>query len=180
MLRGRNTSPPKPVRPAAKRGRAALSEENLEELREAFNLFDTDRRGFIDPRELKAAMRALGFDVKKEQVRRMLAEAGKDPTSSVAFDDFCEMLATRMSEKGSKEEVMKIFKLFDDDNTGKISFRNLKRVAQELGESLTDEELQEMIDEADRNGDGLLDFDEFYRVMRKRGTDPLSDYDSDD
>ena len=48
------------------------------------------------------------------------------------------------------------FHFFDDDDTGKISFRNLKRVARELGENMTDEELQEMIDEADRDGDGEI------------------------
>jgi centrin-1 len=74
---------------------------------------------------------------------------------------------------------MKVFELFDDDNSGKISFRNLKRVANELGENLTDEELQEMIDEADRDGDGVINEDEFYRVMKKRGTNPLDDMDSD-
>ena len=52
-------------------------------------------------------------------------------------------------------------------SVGKISFRNLKRVAKELGENMTDEELQEMIDEADRDGDGEISEDEFLRIMKK-------------
>ena len=72
-----------------------------------------------------------------------------------------------MSEKDSKEEILKAFRLFDDDSTGKISFKNLKRVAKELGENLTDEELQEMIDEADRDGDGEINEAEFLRIMKK-------------
>ena len=72
-----------------------------------------------------------------------------------------------MSEKDSKEEILKAFKLFDDDDTGKISFANLKRVADELGESLTDEELKEMIGEADRSGEGEVNQEDFLRIMKK-------------
>jgi hypothetical protein len=57
--------------------------------------------------------------------------------------------------------------LLADDQTGKISFRNLKRVAKELGENMTDEELQEMIDEADRDGDSEINEEEFLRIMKK-------------
>ena len=63
--------------------------------------------------------------------------------------------------------MVKAFKLFDDDGSGKISFKNLKRVARELGETMTDEELQEMIEEADRDGDGEIGEDDFIRIMKK-------------
>ena len=65
------------------------------------------------------------------------------------------------------EEIIKAFRLFDDDETGKISFRNLKRVAKELGENMTDEELQEMIDEADRDCDGEVSEEEFICILKK-------------
>ena len=63
------------------------------------------------------------------------------------------------------DEIRRVFKLFDDDETGRISFRNLKRVARELGENMTDEELQEMINKADLDGDGEVNEDEFMRIM---------------
>mmetsp|Transcript_60194 Transcript_60194/g.130730 ORF Transcript_60194/g.130730 Transcript_60194/m.130730 type:complete len:82 (+) Transcript_60194:322-567(+) len=77
------------------------------------------------------------------------------------------MMTSKMSERDPMEEIIKAFRLFDDDETGKISFRNLKRVAKELGENMTDEELQEMIDEADRDGDGEVSEEEFIRIMKK-------------
>eukprot|EP00811_Abedinium_folium_P006535 NODE_16022_length_1016_cov_13.389201.p5 GENE.NODE_16022_length_1016_cov_13.389201~~NODE_16022_length_1016_cov_13.389201.p5 ORF type:complete len:82 (-),score=41.62 NODE_16022_length_1016_cov_13.389201:245-490(-) len=77
------------------------------------------------------------------------------------------MMTFKILNRDPKEEILKAFKLFDDDNTKKISFRNLKRVAKELGERMTDEELQEMIDEADRDGDGEVNEEEFLRIMKK-------------
>uniref|UniRef100_A0A8C5CG09 EF-hand domain-containing protein n=1 Tax=Gadus morhua TaxID=8049 RepID=A0A8C5CG09_GADMO len=138
----------KPSPAAAQRKKPAhkqpeLTEEQKQEIREAFDLFDTDGTGTIDVKELKVAMRALGFEPKKEEIKKMI------------------------SEKDFTEEILKAFRLFDDDCTGRISFKNLKRVAKELGENLTDEELQEMIDEADRDGDGEVNEQEFLRIMKK-------------
>lgn len=70
-----------------------------------------------------------------------------------------------MLERDPQEEILKAFKLFDDDTSGKISLRNLRRVARELGENMTDEELRAMIDEFDRDGDGEINEDEFIAIM---------------
>ncbi len=88
-------------------------------------------------------------------------------SGTIDFNEFLQLMSVKMSERDSKEEILKAFKLFDDDSTGKITFKNLKRVAKELGENLTDEELQEMIDEADRDGDGEINEDDFLRIMKK-------------
>nr|XP_060634956.1 uncharacterized protein LOC132776873 [Anolis sagrei ordinatus] len=144
-----------------------LSEDQKQEVKEAFDLFDTEGNGTIDIKELKVAIRALGFEPKKEEIRKMIAELGKEGSSVIEFEDFLTMMTKKMSEKDTQEEILKAFRLFDEDGTGKISFKNLKQVSKELGEKLTDEELQEMIDEADRDGDGEINEQEFLRIMKK-------------
>ncbi|KFO37665.1 centrin-2-like [Fukomys damarensis] len=142
-----------------------LTEEQKQEIREAFDLFGAD--GTIDVKELKVAMRALGFEPKKEEIKKMISEIDKEGTGKMNFSGFLTVMTQKMSEKDTKEEILKAFKLFDDDETGKILFKNLKRVSKELGESLTDEELQKMTDEADRDGDREVSEQEFLRIMKK-------------
>ena len=67
---------------------------------------------------------------------------------------FVYLVAERVVNRSPIEEIHRAFQLFDDDNTGRISLRNLKRVAKELGENLDDDELQAMIDEFDLDEDG--------------------------
>merc|ERR1712217_108481 len=131
-----------------------LTEEQKQEIKEAFDLFDTDGSGEIDSKELKVAMRALGFEPKKEEIQKMISDVDDDGSGTIGYEEFLKMMTFKILNRDPKDEILKAFRLFDDDETGKISFKNLKRVAKELGERMTDEELQEMIDEADRDGDG--------------------------
>ena len=160
--------------------RTVVHQDILDELKEAFILFDSESKGYLDGRELKSAIRALGFDIKKEQIRQMMNGLGKEPSDTIKFDEFVLCMKDRMQNKGTREEVMKIFALFDDEQSGRITFRNLKRVAMEIGENISDEDLRDMIEEADRDGDGALNFEEFYRIMKRRNTDPLDCWDSSD
>ena len=144
-----------------------LTEEQKQEIKEAFDLFDTDGSGSIDAKELKVAMRALGFEPKKEEIQKMIADVDTDGSGQIEWEEFLKMMTQKILNRDPMEEIKKAFKLFDDDNTGKITFKNLKRVAKELGEKITDEELQEMIDEADRDGDGEVNEEDFIRIMKK-------------
>ncbi len=124
-------------------------------------------------------MRALGFEVKNDELKKMVSDVDTDGSGQIEFAEFLAMMTGKMGEKDSREDIEKVFKLFDDDNTNKISFRNLARVAEELGENIDDEELQDMIKQADRDGDGEINIDEFYRIMKKKGNF-LEDLSSDD
>ncbi len=112
-------------------------------------------------------MRALGFEPKREEIKKMIADVDKDGSGVIDYPEFLDMMTQKMAERDPREEMLKAFRLFDDDETGKISFRNLKRVAKELGENMTDDEITEMIEEADRDGDGEISEEEIMRIMRK-------------
>ena len=81
-------------------------------------------------------MRAMGFEPRKEEIKKMISEIDKDESGKIAYSEFVNLMTIKMAEKDVKEEILKAFKLFDDDNTGKISFSNLKRVAESLGKYL--------------------------------------------
>ncbi|KAI8503147.1 centrin-3 [Branchiostoma floridae] len=148
-----------------RRKRRELTEEQKQEIKEAFELFDTDKDHAIDYHELKVAMRALGFDVKKADVLKILRDYDREATGKISYEDFSEVMTDMMLDRDPREEVMKAFRLFDDDDSGKISLRNLRRVARELGENMTDEELRAMIDEFDKDGDGEINEEEFHAIM---------------
>ncbi|XP_039265674.1 centrin-3-like [Styela clava] len=145
--------------------RREISEEQKQEIKEAFELFDTDKDKFIDYHELKVAMRALGFEVKKADVLKILRENDREETGKISFDDYNDVMTDLILERDPQEELTKAFKLFDDDDSGKISLRNLRRVARELGENMTDDELRAMIDEFDTDGDGEINLEDFIAIM---------------
>lgn len=157
----------KSVNSSRRRGRNEITDEQKNEIKEAFDLFDTEKTGKIDYHELKVAIRALGFDVKKADVIELMKEYDKNNSGHIDYSDFLDIMTQKISERDPTEEIIKAFKLFDDDDTGKISLKNLRRVSRELGENLSDDELQAMIDEFDKDMDGEISQEEFLSIMKQ-------------
>ncbi|NXG32666.1 CETN2 protein, partial [Dromaius novaehollandiae] len=141
-----------------------LSEGQKQQLREAFDLLDPDGSGQMDVKDLKART-PLGCELRKEEMKKIISKVDEDGSGKINFESFLQVMTQKMAEPCSKEELLKAFKLFDHDGTGKISFEKLKLVAVEVGEDIMDEELQEMIDEADLDGDGQVNKQEFLRIL---------------
>ena len=90
----------------------------------------------------------------------------KEGAVTVDFQDFLNIMTTKMSERDADKELEKAFILFSN-NKDHITLEDLQYIAKELGENMTDEELAEMIEEADRDGDGEINEEEFLRIMKK-------------
>jgi len=152
----------------ARYARPGLSEDEILEIKEAFDIFDDDKSGSIDISELKSAMANLGLDSKNAQVSQMVNDLDADGSGSIDFEEFLNMLTAKVAKKETRADVDKVFRLFDEKKTGKIGLRNLREVALEIGEQMTDEELLKMIERADSDGDGLVTSDDLYNILVKK------------
>ncbi len=97
--------------------RPGLTEDEIEEIKEAFDLFDTDGSGTIDPKELKAAMQSLGFEAKNQTIFQMISDLDKNSSGSIDFEygqawtihrEFLNMMTARMSDKDTREDINKV------------------------------------------------------------------------
>ncbi len=73
-------------------------------------MFDAEGTGTIDVQELRVALRALGFEPRKEEIKQLLSEIGKANVDHIDFNDFLSIMVTKMAEKDIRTELMKSFK----------------------------------------------------------------------
>ncbi|XP_034237688.1 calmodulin-A-like [Thrips palmi] len=143
----------------------ALSKEQTAELREAFNLFDKDHSGSITNKELGYVMRSLGQNPTESELQDMINEVDVDGSGTIDFSEFLAMMAKKMGSGDTEEDIREAFRVFDKDGNGYITATELRIAMTNLGEKLTHSEVDEMIAEADRDGDGLISFEEFVTMM---------------
>ena len=148
--------------------RPELRIEDIIEIKKAFDMFDIDNTGTINPMDLKNTLEVQGYETKNSAVYRMINEIDVDNTEKVNFGEFLDLMASEGFDNTSVDEIRKLFNIFDIDKTGYIEVKNLKRIARELGESLDEQEIIEIITKSDLDGDGVVSFQDFYNIMNKQ------------
>ncbi|GMI69960.1 calmodulin 8, calmodulin-like 8 [Hibiscus trionum] len=141
------------------------------EYKDALCLFDTYVDGCITVEELAMVIRSVDQNLTGEELHHMFTDvdADADANGAIEFAEFLNLMAKKMKETDAEEELKEAFKVFDNDQNGYISANELRHVMINLGEKLTDEEVEQMIKEADLDGDGQVNYDDFVKMMTTVG-----------
>lgn len=142
-----------------------LSEEQIAEYKEAFSLFDKDGSGSISQQELGVVLSNLGTRCTAAELSEMMNEVDQDGNGEIDFDEFVIMMARQAGYQDSEQELKDAFAVFDINKDGEISGSEIKAVMKQLGQHLENDEVDLIISEADVDGNGNINYDEFVKIM---------------
>ncbi|CDJ34720.1 uncharacterized protein EMH_0066900 [Eimeria mitis] len=172
-----------------RRPRLEPTEQQRADIKEAFDLFDVEGTGTIDAKEVRVALRALGFEPSRDELKRLITEvernkksagntegtdkqrntvtqgAGQPSLGQLDYNDFLEIMKIKMNEKPTREQLSKGF-LALANGKDVITWDDLKKASVDLGEKLSDEELREMLAHACRGKSSQVTEEDFFRILR--------------
>lgn len=142
-----------------------LTEEQKANFKDAFSLFDKDRDGIITTKELGTVMRCLGLNPTEAQLLDLIDVEDPNHKGTIDFAQFCKIMDERQHDKVSEKEIVEAFRVFDKDGTGKITVAELRHIMGNLGEKLTEQEVEDMVQQADVAADGTIQYEQYVKMM---------------
>jgi Ca2+-binding EF-hand superfamily protein len=145
-----------------------LTEEQIQMLRKAFDMFDREKTGQIETSMCGTILRTLGQTFDEGDLESIIEEVDADGSGQLEFDEFLTLCARFLVEEDAEamqQELREAFRLYDKEGNGYIKTSCLRDILRALDDKLTEAELDEMITEIDTDGSGTVDFDEFMEMM---------------
>jgi len=148
---------------------AKLPEDKVAAIKEVFDLFDIDKSGNIDLKELVQVFETLGQPMTELEARELIAELDKDGDGELSFEEFAAYFQETldMENEDPEETIRNMFSIFDRNADGDISTGEFAAILQKLGSSLTVDDIEAVIDEVDLDGDGQVSLEEFAKLIKK-------------
>ncbi|XP_033728846.1 calmodulin-like [Pecten maximus] len=143
----------------------SLTDDQRAALQDAFNKFDIDGNGSITAGELGLAMRSIGENPSTREIREIVDAADLNRNGTIEFEEFVEMVAERLKDFDAVSEMKEAFEVFDRDGDGFLDRDDIRKAMSGLGVSLTEPEVTEMMEVADTDKDGRLNYKEFVAML---------------
>jgi len=153
----------------------------IETCTKAFNAIDTNNTGTIDCDELKAALRSLGLNPTTAEAGEMIYAAWTSRSSTgrsdvMTLDEYINMVeAAQPAPEDTTADLIEIFSILDDPQTGTISFRQLINfMGTDKEGKMTKEQVEDMVNHLDQDGDGRINCDEFIYMFQGGKTETMA------
>ena len=145
-----------------------LSEQEICELHEAFNIFDVESDGSIEASQLMMLMNSLKQYPTKEEIEAILKELDLNNDGQIYFNQFLKIMAKRLKDiKKDEDRYLKsLFNSLDRNNNKLISIHEIRYIVTHSGENISDKDIETIMKEADTDGDGYISFEEFMMIMK--------------
>jgi len=142
-----------------------LSDDQTADFKDAFKKFDVAGEGEIPTSELGTVMKMLGHKLNEEELEECIQMVDSDGGGSVDIDEFLELMRVKTKEAQNEVEVKEAFRMLDKDGKGEIHTDVITEILKQLDETLTEDDLKDLIAEIDADGSGWVDYDEFKALM---------------
>ena len=145
-----------------------LSEQEICELHEAFNIFDVESDGSINSEQLIILMNSLKQYPSQKELEKILNEFNIDKNGQIYFNQFLKIMAKRLKNiKEDEDRYLKnLFSNLDRNNNGLISIHEIRYIVTHSNENISEKDIETIMKEADTDGDGLISFEEFMTIMK--------------
>eukprot|EP01105_Mastigella_eilhardi_P006211 TRINITY_DN17815_c0_g1_i1.p1 TRINITY_DN17815_c0_g1~~TRINITY_DN17815_c0_g1_i1.p1 ORF type:complete len:160 (+),score=63.89 TRINITY_DN17815_c0_g1_i1:71-550(+) len=141
-----------------------LDEDQVSEFKDAFELFDPQKKQYISKSDLREIFKRYGVRISDDALDEAFKEADSGKDNQIDFPEFITMMTKRMHQTSTEERLTKAFEVFDPQKTGFIATKELSEVLTTLGNPLTAKELSELIAVAE-NSQGQVKYSLFVNTL---------------
>ncbi|ELU00393.1 hypothetical protein CAPTEDRAFT_170356 [Capitella teleta] len=142
-----------------------FTEKHEKAAMDAFKAFDKKGEGHVKVGDIEFAMKKMGHTFKSEFLEKLEDVIDTEGTGFIQFEEFCTIVKKKMQEDEDERELKEIFRVLDKDKKGEVNVSELRWILKNLGDDLTEEDIDDMIADVDTDGSGWVDYEEFAHLM---------------
>lgn len=143
-----------------------LSEAQLTAAKNAFKAFDKKNEDKIKVGDIEQALRKLGHNIKPDWLEKIEHTIDAEGTGYIKYDEFCGILRKKVQDDEDERELREMFRILDKEKRGEVNTNELRWILKNLGDDLTEADIDDMIADVDTDGSGWVDYNEFSKLMQ--------------